>query len=226
MNAFVPAATVPGLGEISSPWADETPIVLQLKAGSEDAYSWLIARYHAPIYSLVSRLLSNSADAADTTQEIFLKVFRGMKRFNGSCSLKTWLYRIAIHETSNQRRWWSRHGAREVSIAPLPQNVSAYEVQRLEDTLPCEKASPLESVEELEFRVRIEHELRQLREPYRTAVVLRDLEGLSYADIAAVTETCEATVKSRLARGRNFLKERLRRYIGFMPKRVSHPCLY
>src|ERR1700685_562295 len=78
----------------------------ELKSGSEEAYDWLVAHYHQPIYSLVYRILTDPTDAADTTQEVFLKVFRGMKRFNGECSLKTWLYRIAIHEASNQRRWW------------------------------------------------------------------------------------------------------------------------
>src|SRR5579871_6584717 len=77
---------------------EEASIIAELKSGSEEAYDWLIAHYHKPIYSLVYRILSDPADAADTTQEVFLKVFRGMKRFNGECSLKTWLYRIAIHE--------------------------------------------------------------------------------------------------------------------------------
>ena len=96
--------------------AEEASIVAELKAGSEEAYNWLIAHYHQPIYSLVYRIVNDPADAADTTQEVFLKVFRGMKRFNGESSLKTWLYRIAIHEASNQRRWWFRHKSKESSI--------------------------------------------------------------------------------------------------------------
>src|SRR6195256_3437501 len=96
--------------------AEEASIVAELKAGSEEAYNWLVAHYHQPIYSLVYRILTDPADAADTTQEVFLKVFRGMKRFNGECSLKTWLYRIAIHEASNQRRWWFRHKSKETSM--------------------------------------------------------------------------------------------------------------
>src|ERR1051326_4324272 len=91
-------------------------IFAELKAGSEEAYNWLVTHYHQPIYSLVYRILTDPADAADTTQEVFLKVFRGMKRFNGECSLKTWLYRIAIHEASNQRRWWFRHKSKEMSM--------------------------------------------------------------------------------------------------------------
>ncbi len=92
----------------------------ELKAGSEDAYAWLIGEFHQPIYSLVYRIVTDPADAADTTQEVFLKVFRGMKHFHGESSLKTWIYRIAMHEASNRRRWWFRHKAQETSIEPAP----------------------------------------------------------------------------------------------------------
>ena len=93
-------------------------MVAELKAGSEEAFAWLVARYHQPIYSLVYRIVNDPADAADTTQEVFLKVFRGIKRFHGDASLKTWMYSIAIREAANQRRWWFRHKARETSIEP------------------------------------------------------------------------------------------------------------
>ena len=96
----------------------EAAVVAELKAGSEEAYAWLIGEFHQPIYSLVYRMVSDPADAADTTQEVFLKVFRGMKHFHGESSLKTWIYRIALHEASNRRRWWFRHKARETSIEP------------------------------------------------------------------------------------------------------------
>src|ERR1700745_952245 len=99
--------------------AEESAIVAELKAGSEDAYAWLIGEFHQPIYALVYRIVNDSADAADTTQEVFLKVFRGMKHFNGASTLKTWIYRIALHEASNRRRWWFRHKAHETSIEPL-----------------------------------------------------------------------------------------------------------
>src|SRR5438270_7971277 len=98
--------------------AEESAIVAELKAGSEDAYAWLIGEFHQPIYSLVYRIVADPSDAADTTQEVFLKVFRGMKHFHGESSLKTWIYRIALHEASNRRRWWFRHKAHEISMEP------------------------------------------------------------------------------------------------------------
>src|SRR5215470_9129647 len=97
---------------------EEAAIVAELKAGSEAAYTWLIGEFQQPVYGLVYRIVNDPADAADTTQDIFLKVFRGMKQFHGGSSLKTWIYRIALHEAANRRRWWFRHKARETSIEP------------------------------------------------------------------------------------------------------------
>src|ERR1700752_4276113 len=102
----------------------ESAIVAELKAGSEEAYAWLIGEFHQPIYSVVYRIVADPADAADTTQEVFLKVFRGMKHFHSESSLKTWIYRIAVHEASNRRRWWFRHKAKETSMEPLDNEAS------------------------------------------------------------------------------------------------------
>src|SRR6202008_1361028 len=131
----------------------ESAIVAELKAGSEEAYAWLIGEFHQPIYSLVSRILTDPADAADTTQEVFLKVFRGMKHFNGECSLKTWLYRIAIHEASNQRRWWFRHKSKETSMeAQVDREGNSF---GLCDTLADKGESPLEIFAHEQVRARV-----------------------------------------------------------------------
>src|SRR5579871_5547219 len=89
--------------------SEEAALIQELQAGSEEAFSWLITRFHHPIYSLLARTVPDRADAADLTQEVFVKVFRGIKRFNGESALRTWIYRIALREASNQRRWWMRH---------------------------------------------------------------------------------------------------------------------
>jgi RNA polymerase sigma-70 factor, ECF subfamily len=205
------AAAVGNLASAIALRAEEASIVEELKSGSEEAYNWLIAHYHQPIYSLVYRILTDPADAADTTQEVFLKVFRGMKRFNGECSLKTWLYRIAIHEASNQRRWWFRHKSKETSMeAHQDQDGNCF---GLCDTLVDRGESPLEIFAHEEIRARIESELKQVSEPYRTTVVLRDIEGLSYEEIAEVLQVSLGTVKSRLIRGRDALKKRLESFV-------------
>ncbi len=193
---------------------EEASIVAELKAGSEDAYAWLIAQFHQPIYSLVYRILDDPSDAPDTTQEVFLKVFRGINRFHGESSLKTWIYRIAVHEASNRRRWWFRHKVHETSIEPSPDSETENPGSSLavKDTLADESASPLELVMHKEVRARVEQVLKELPEPYRTTVILRDIEELSYEQIAEVMEASLGTVKSRLVRGRDALKKRLERY--------------
>jgi RNA polymerase sigma-70 factor (ECF subfamily) len=191
--------------------AQESTIVAELKAGSEDAYAWLIGEFHQPIYSLVYRIVTDPADAADTTQEVFLKVFRGMKHFHGESSLKTWIYRIAVHEASNRRRWWFRHKAKESSMEPAMDETASSSGMR--DTLVDEGESPFDSVVHEEVRARVEQELRQISEPYRTSVILRDLEDMSYEEIAEITQVSLGTVKSRLTRGREALRRRLTAYV-------------
>jgi RNA polymerase sigma-70 factor, ECF subfamily len=191
---------------------DEAAIIGELRSGSEEAYEWLIAHYHQPVYSLVYRILNDPADAADTTQEVFLKVYRGIKRFNGDSSLKTWIYRIAVHEASNQRRWWFRHKRKEDSMETPIASDEGNELT-LEATLVDAGQSPFEQFEHEEVRARVEAELKQVPEPYRTAVVLRDIEGLAYEEIAAVLDVSLGTVKSRLTRGREALRKRLLPYV-------------
>src|SRR5581483_352245 len=192
---------------------EESAIVAELKAGSEEAYAWLIGEFHQPIYSLIYRMASDPADAADTTQEVFLKVFRGMKHFNGQSSLKTWIYRIAVHEASNRRRWWFRHKARESSMEPVLTDAEQENAIGLKDLLVDKGESPFDNVVHEEIRARVEEELRKVPEPYRTTVILRDLEEMSYEEIAEITEVSLGTVKSRLTRGREALKLRLTAYI-------------
>ncbi len=192
---------------------EEASIVAELKAGSEDAYSWLIAQFHQPIYSLVYRILDDPADAADTTQEVFIKVYRGIRGFNCESSLKTWIYRIALHEASNRRRWWFRHKGRETSMEAGPESAEISHPLCLKDTLVDGTESPFDNVFHSEVRAKVESELKNLQEPYRTTVILRDIEELSYEQIAEITETSLGTVKSRLVRGREALKKRLARYV-------------
>ena len=192
---------------------EEASIVAELKAGSEAAFAWLIAQYSQPVYSLVYRILDDPSDAADTTQEVFIKVFRGIPRFNADSSLKTWIYRIALHEASNQRRWWFRHKRRETSIDPGPDDHDERGSLALKDMLVDDAKSPLQYVFDEELRRRVELELKSVAEPYRTAVILRDIEDLSYEQIAEVMEVSLGTVKSRLVRGRDALRKRLERHM-------------
>jgi RNA polymerase sigma-70 factor (ECF subfamily) len=187
--------------------AQDASLVDELKAGSEAAFRLLIAQYHQPIYALIARNLNDPADAADITQEVFIKVFRNIRSFNGDASLRTWLYRIALHEASNQRRWWSRHKRQEVTIDSSMESEEAGERASIASTLADQGDSPFDCAAQGELRVRVEEALRKVPEVFRTVVVLREIEGLSYEEIAEVLEVNLGTVKSRLMRGRSALRE-------------------
>jgi RNA polymerase sigma-70 factor, ECF subfamily len=192
---------------------EEAAIVAELKAGSEAAYAWLIGEFQQPVYGLVYRIVNDPADAADTTQDVFLKVFRGMKQFHGESSLKTWIYRIALHEAANRRRWWFRHKAKETSIEPAEAEASGNGENAMQMALTDHAESPFDNVAHHEVQKRVEAELRQIAEPYRTTLILRDLEEMSYEEIAEVLEISLGTVKSRLTRGREALRQRLTPYV-------------
>lgn len=185
---------------------EDAALVADLKAGSEDAFAILIAQYHQPLYSLIARSINDPADAADITQEVFIKVFRSIRGFHGDASLRTWLYRIALHEASNQRRWWSRHKKQEVTIdSPYDQEENGSSVC-LSSTLADDSNSPFDNVAQNEVRERVEAALRQVPEAFRTVVVLREIEGFAYEEIAEILNVNLGTVKSRLTRGRAALR--------------------
>src|SRR6202140_5100852 len=213
MRVMAGAATVGDLAGAIGVRTAEAAIVAELKAGSEEAYAWLIGEFHQPIYSLVYRMVTDPADAADTTQEVFLKVFRGINHFHGGSSLKTWIYRIAVHEASNWRRWWLQHKSKEPSIEPLGPGAESGVASAIKDSLVDGGDSPFERVAQEEVRARVEEELRKVSEPYRTTLILRDLEEMSYEQIAEVTQVSLGTVKSRLTRGREALRQRLAAYV-------------
>ena len=204
------------MGELASAIgarAEEAAIVAELKAGSEEAYAWLIGEFQRPVYGLVYRVVSDPADAADTTQEVFLKVFRGMKHFHGESGLKTWIYRIALHEAANRKRWWFRHKARETSIEPAQSENMASRDEEMQNALTDHHNSPFDNVAHREVQKRVDAELRRVPEPYRTTLILRDLEEMSYEEIAEVLQISLGTVKSRLTRGRQALKDQLAPYV-------------
>src|ERR1700735_4144361 len=207
---------------------EDAALVADLKAGSEQAFGILIAQYHQPLYSLIARSLNDPADAADITQEVFIKVFRNIRGFHGEASLRTWLYRIALHEASNQRRWWSRHKKQEITIdSPIDSSDVDSETSslRLSATLADHADSPFDHAAQAEVRERVESALRQLPEAFRTVVILREIEGFAYDEIADILNINLGTVKSRLTRGRSALRTLLDTKSGIAPLHAaSYPA--
>jgi RNA polymerase sigma-70 factor, ECF subfamily len=183
---------------------EDSALVAGLRAGEECAYEILIQRFEQPVYNLVSRLVDNPADAADVAQEVFLKVFRKIDGFRSESSLKTWIYRIAVNEARNQRRWFLRHRAKETGLEP-----AETDAQGPRDWLCDPGRSPYQTALDQETRALIESALSQVSPNYRAAVVLREVEGLSYEEISEVLEVSLGTVKSRILRGRESLRKHL-----------------
>jgi RNA polymerase sigma-70 factor (ECF subfamily) len=186
--------------------SEEAALIAELQAGSEEAFAWLIARYHQPIFSLLARAIQDRDAAADLTQEVFVKVFRGVGSFHGESSLRTWIYRIALREASNQRRWWMRHKQQEI---PIDQEMGESESGRpvlLKEQLVDTAESPYDLVLHEENKARVEAALSKVPEPFRSTLILRDIEGFVYEEVAELQGVNLGTVKSRLVRGRAALK--------------------
>jgi RNA polymerase sigma-70 factor (ECF subfamily) len=184
--------------------AAEESFVAELKVGSETAFDLLVSQYSRQIYSLIARSLRDPADAADVTQDVFVKVFRNISGFDGRSSLRTWIYQIALREASNQRRWWSRHKQQESAIDAVIENQQG-ETFCLADALAADEASPYDCAAQAEMKQRLETALQQLPEAFRVVVVLREIEGFGYEEIAEILDMNVGTVKSRLTRGRQAL---------------------
>jgi RNA polymerase sigma-70 factor (ECF subfamily) len=198
------ATAILDLNPEGSPDVDDQRLTDALRAGSERAYEELLARFQQPVYTLALRLLANPAEACDVVQEVFLKVFRNIENFRGQSSLKTWIYRITVNEAHNARRWFFRHRRREVELDVDPQ-----EARNWKETIPDHSRSPFDEACDREQAGMIEAALARINPVFREAVVLRDIADLSYEEVADVLGLSLGTVKSRILRGREALREEL-----------------
>jgi len=187
---------------------DESVLVMNLRAGIESAYEELIQRFEQPVFNIISRLMDDPGDAADVVQEVFLKIFRSISSFRQDSSLKTWIYRIAVNEARNHRRWFSRHRRQEVCLEGVAQCFEN-ESHGYQDWLPDPGRSPFDLALDRETEALIEEALLKLNPKFRAALVLRELEGLSYEEIAEILDISLGTVKSRILRGRDALRKHL-----------------
>ena len=185
-------------------------VLLQdLQRGAPQAFERLLDQYQQPVYRFVYRLLEDPADAPDVTQDVFVKVFRKVGEFRGDAGLKTWIYRIAINEASNRRRWFARHRKNEVSVdsaAELGVADAEWFIDR--------RGTPFDLLSREEVRIAIHKTLGEIDQRLRVAVILRDIEGLSYNEIADTLQVSLGTVKSRILRGREAMKSKLRRELA------------
>lgn len=198
-------------GSIVSP--QEEGLVARLRAGETAAFEELVCEYQPLVYALTLRILGNSEDARDATQETFLKIYRHLERFRGEASLKTWVCKVAINQAHTSDRWWRRRRRDVTDSLDLEPEEQGRLGALTAATLADEAASP-ESLTLSRERCReIQRALGEVKKDFRIAVVLRDIEGMSYEEIACILEISVGTVKSRIARGREMLREVLQRQV-------------
>ncbi len=177
-----------------------------IRTGSHAAFEVLVTAHQKPLYNLLLRVLGNPDDAADVLQETFLSAYRGASTFRGDCDIRTWLYRIAIRRAANHRRWW--RARRQASTVSLDAETEAT-TSSLSETLVAPNADPEQQALWRERQMQVLAALSRLKFDFRVAVVMRDIRGMSYEDIAAALEISVGTVKSRIARGRALLRAAL-----------------
>jgi RNA polymerase sigma-70 factor (ECF subfamily) len=187
--------------------AAEAQFIERLRAGEAAAFNRLVEDRSGEVYALLYRLTEDTEEARDLTQETFLRAFQAIAHFRGDADLRTWLYRIAINQARNRWRWWRRRKREQtVSLDASDNHESQSLGLRLYDT---SQADPEQMTLAHEREQQLRMALRSLGSSYREAVILRDIEGLSYEQIAATLEISVGTVKSRIARGRLELRRKL-----------------
>lgn len=188
-------------------WSDvggrEASLIQRCAAHDEDACAELVSEHQRMVYQLSFNLLNDHNEALDLSQEVFLRVFRTLHSFRGHSSLRTWIYRIVVNQARNRQRWWRRrHRAQQVSLDQ--------HVQDHGDLPDATDRGPDRLVGQKQLAERIRAALDRLPFEQRTAVVLREIDGLSYEEIGFSLGIAVGTVKSRLARARAGLRNELR----------------
>ena len=185
----------------------EARLISRLRAGDLAAFEELVSHFERPVFALCFRLLGDAEEARDAAQETFLKVYRGLSGFRGQAGLKTWIYRIALNQAMNQKRWWRRRHRDETISLDITRGQSE---ATLGSVLPGRGSSPEAEAISSEREHSIMRALGEIKEEYRIALMLREIEELSYEEIAETLSISIGTVKSRIARGREELRRRVK----------------
>jgi len=184
----------------------EAQFIERLKRGEAAAFEELVSERSGEIYGLLFRLTENSEEARDLTQETFLRAFQSIDRFRGEADLRTWIYRIAINQARNRWRWWRRRRRDTTISLDASQGDST---QTVMSTLAESGDDPEQQTLAREREVVLRAALQRVGRAYRETLILRDIEGFTYEEIATALGINVGTVKSRLARGRQELRQKL-----------------
>jgi len=189
----------------------EKRLVRRLKRYDEHAFREMVRTYEQPVFNIVYRMLGNRSEAEDLAQEVFITVFKTITTFREESKFSTWLFRIAVNHCRNRHKYLSRRkqhstqslGDHNVSTDNAAPGFRLHgEVSRPDTALECRR-----------LEAAVQREIDQLNDEHRMLIVLRDIQGMSYQDIAGITRLAEGTVKSRLHRARMALKDRLDKHL-------------
>lgn len=175
--------------------------------GEDRAFEELVIRYQRRIYNLALRYLGVEDEAQETTQEIFIKVYRSLKSFRGEAKFSTWLYQVATNHCRNRIKYLKRRHYYQSTSMDCPQETEDGEMQQ---QYAADGPDPQQQVQTGQWREKVREAIDQLNEDHREAIILRDLQGMSYDEIASVTGQAVGTVKSRIHRARLELAQRLK----------------
>ncbi len=184
----------------------DAPLAERIRSGDQVAFEQLVRDYQPRIYGLLCRLVGDPEEARDLAQETFLKVYQKIGQFRGDSTLRTWIYSIATRLACNHRRWWFRRKRHQTMSIDDPFGDDQLAIR---ETLADERPDAQQTLLSRESQARLIRALGRIKPAYRTAVVLRDVEGCSYEEIAAVLQVSLGTVKSRIARGRESLRKEM-----------------
>ena len=186
----------------------EAQFIERLKRGDAAAFETLVNERSGEIYGLLYRLTENVEEARDLTQETFLRAFQSIVHFRGESDLRTWIYRIAINQARNRWRWWRRR-RRDATVSIDAPEVGGGRLGLIATLKSNTRHDPEQDALASERERALRKALGSLRRVYREAVILRDIEGFAYEEIATTLGISIGTVKSRLARGRQELRRKL-----------------
>lgn len=187
-------------------WPGDERAITRFLAGDVAGFELIVRRYSSMVFSVAARMLG-PAEAEDVVQETFLRAYRGLERFRGESTLKTWLLAIALNRIRARRGILSRLREYFVPNDPKPGQDDGEEL--FFSNVPDPNLSPEDEALQRQRRQKLRSAMAALPSEFRTAVILRDLEGMSYQEIAEALEVPVGTVRSRIARGRSMLKEQL-----------------
>jgi len=189
---------------------EDTMLITRSVSGDQEAFAQIVKNHQRMVFNVAYRFLGSYEEAEELTQEVFLRVYKFLRRFEGKSSLRTWIYKITVNSALNRQQWLKRRKHyHQVSL----DNPEPDTDMTLENKIPGTGGNPESTALNLELQEKIQGCLDKLPKRLRIAIILRDVEGLSYYEISEALGINQGTVKSRIARARSAVKDALSGYI-------------